>query len=146
MQTFHAESRTYWFNHWSSAHALPEGDGEQSLTDYRLLGVVLGLAIYNNVLLDFPLPIALYRKICGHEVGLSDLEDFQPTIGKCAAPARRSRSSLVCSSPFSFLLFSQRAELERYPPYSRLERAVLEGSLEHAGRCGSCWSTLAPAA
>ena len=82
LQTFHAESRTYWFNHWSSAHALPEGDGEQSLTDYRLLGVVLGLAIYNNVLLDFPLPIALYRKICGHEVGLSDLEDFQPTIGK----------------------------------------------------------------
>lgn len=91
MQTFHAESRTYWFNHWSSAHALPEGDGEQSLTDYRLLGVVLGLAIYNNVLLDFPLPIALYRKICGHEVGLSDLEDFQPTIGKCAAPYPDSR-------------------------------------------------------
>lgn len=84
MQTFHAESRTYWFNHWSSAHTQPDGDGEQSLTDYRLLGVVLGLAIYNNVLLDFPLPIALYRKICGHEVGLSDLEDFQPTIGKCA--------------------------------------------------------------
>ena len=63
LQTFHAESRTYWFNHWSSAHALPEGDGEQSLTDYRLLGVVLGLAIYNNVLLDFPLPIALYLSL-----------------------------------------------------------------------------------
>jgi hypothetical protein len=86
LQTFHAESRTYWFSHWSSSHTLPEGDQEQSLTDYRLLGVVLGLAIYNNVLLDFPLPIALYRKICGHEVGLGDLEDFQPTIGKCALP------------------------------------------------------------
>lgn len=87
VQTFHSESRTYWFNHWATAHSsLTEADLEQSLTDFRLLGVVLGLAIYNNVLLDFPLPIALYRKICGHEVGLADLEGFQPTIGKCGTP------------------------------------------------------------
>ena len=28
-----------------------------------LLGLVLGLAIYNRVLLDFPLPLALYKKL-----------------------------------------------------------------------------------
>jgi hypothetical protein len=83
LQTFHPESRTYWFNHWFTSHGnLDEADTQQALTDFRLLGVVLGLAIYNNVLLDFPLPIALYRKICQHEVGLMDLEQFQPTVGK----------------------------------------------------------------
>jgi ubiquitin-protein ligase E3 A len=86
MQTFHPESRTYWFNHWFTSHgSLDAADTQQALTDFRLLGVVLGLAIYNNVLLDFPLPIALYRKICGHEIGLMDLEQFQPTVGKYAA-------------------------------------------------------------
>lgn len=87
-QTFHAESRTYWFNHWVTSHAaLDESDAQQAMTDFRLLGVVLGLAIYNTVLLDFPLPIALYRKICNQKVGLGDLEKFQPTVGKCGLPA-----------------------------------------------------------
>lgn len=44
---------------------------------------MLGLAIYNGVLLDFPLPLALYRKILGQEVKLRDLEDMQPTLGRC---------------------------------------------------------------
>jgi hypothetical protein len=35
-----------------------------------LLGLVLGLAIYNRVLLDFPLPLALYKKLLA-QVGSS---------------------------------------------------------------------------
>lgn len=35
-----------------------------------------------GVLLDFPLPLALYRKILGQEVKLRDLEDMQPTLGR----------------------------------------------------------------
>ena len=45
---------------------------------------VLGLAIYNGVLLDFPLPLALYRKILGQDLKLRDLEDMQPTLGRWA--------------------------------------------------------------
>lgn len=47
-----------------------------------LIGLVLGLAIYNAVLLDFPLPIALYRKLLGQATGLRDLADMDPTLGK----------------------------------------------------------------
>lgn len=79
------------------------------MTDFRLLGVVLGLAIYNNVLLDFPLPIALYRKICGHEVGLADLEGFQPTIGKCVAALMTLPFHLVL-----FLVSSATCTIKRY--------------------------------
>jgi hypothetical protein len=47
-----------------------------------LLGLVLGLAIYNAVLLDFPLPGALYRKLLGQAPGLRDLADMSPALGK----------------------------------------------------------------
>lgn len=47
-----------------------------------LIGLVLGLAIYNGVLLDFPLPIALYRKLLGQQPGLRDLCEMDPTLGK----------------------------------------------------------------
>lgn len=47
-----------------------------------LMGLVLGLAIYNAVLLDFPLPLALYRKLLGQNCTLRDLEDMEPTLGK----------------------------------------------------------------
>ena len=79
--------------HWHPSHIvrLTAAVRVQAMTDFRLLGVVLGLAIYNTVLLDFPLPIALYRKICDHNVGLMDLENFQPTVGKCAP-----RASTLC--------------------------------------------------
>jgi hypothetical protein len=54
-------------------------EGEEQ---FMLLGLVLGLAIYNRVLLDFPLPLALYAKLLGQHVGLRDLEDMQPMLGR----------------------------------------------------------------
>ena len=72
MLVYQPESRTYWFSPTTL-----EADSE-----FLLLGLVLGLAIYNGVLLDFPLPLALYRKILGQEVKLRDLEDMQPTLGR----------------------------------------------------------------
>ncbi|KDD76735.1 HECT ubiquitin-transferase [Helicosporidium sp. ATCC 50920] len=72
MLCYQPESRTYWF-----CPVTLEAE-----SSFLLLGLVLGLAIYNGVLLDFPLPLALYRKILGQEVGLRDLEDMQPALGK----------------------------------------------------------------
>lgn len=47
-----------------------------------LMGLVLGLAIYNRVLLDFPLPLPLYKKLLSQPVGLRDLEEMQPMLGR----------------------------------------------------------------
>ena len=41
-----------------------------------LIGIVLGLAITNNVTLDLHLPTVMYRKLEGKRGGLEDLEDF----------------------------------------------------------------------
>ena len=72
MLVYLPESRTYWFN-----PASLEGDDE-----FMLVGLVLGLAIYNAVLLDFPLPLALYRRLLGQAPTLRDLEDMEPTLGR----------------------------------------------------------------
>lgn len=72
MLQFLPECRTYWFNPTTL-----EPD-----EDFLLLGLVVGLAVYNGVLLDLPLPLALYRKVLGQEVQLRDLEEMQPTLGR----------------------------------------------------------------
>lgn len=72
MLVYQPESRTFWFNACSL-------EGEEQ---FLLLGLVLGLAIYNRVLLDFPLPLALYKMLLGQPAGLRDLEDMQPTLGR----------------------------------------------------------------
>ncbi|KAL3132600.1 hypothetical protein ABBQ32_009129 [Trebouxia sp. C0010 RCD-2024] len=72
MLIFQSETRTYWFN----PSSLEDED------EFMLVGLVLGLAIYNAVLLDFPLPLALYRKLIGQSCTLRDLQDMEPTLGK----------------------------------------------------------------
>lgn len=51
---------------------------------FFLLGLVVGLAVYNRVLLDFPAPLVLYKKLLGGPgpLGLRDLEDMQPALGR----------------------------------------------------------------
>ena len=72
MLVFQEETRTYWFD-----------PGTYESDDaFFLLGLTVGLAVYNGVLLDLPLPLALYRKILGMDVKLRDLKDIEPTLGR----------------------------------------------------------------
>jgi hypothetical protein len=68
----HTTARAHRFNACSL-------EGEEQ---FMLMGLVLGLAIYNRVLLDFPLPLPLYKKLLGQGVGLRDLEEMQPRLGR----------------------------------------------------------------
>ena len=72
MLIFQEESGTYWFDPGTF----------ESDDAYFLLGLVVGLAVYNGVLLDLPLPLALYRKILGLEVKLRELKEMQPTLAR----------------------------------------------------------------
>ncbi|EFJ48337.1 hypothetical protein VOLCADRAFT_81197 [Volvox carteri f. nagariensis] len=73
MMLYDETSRTYWFNPAS----LEPPDS------YFLLGLVLGLAVYNRVLLAFPAPLLLYQKLRGaREPGLRDLETWQPELAR----------------------------------------------------------------
>ncbi|KAG7905263.1 hypothetical protein KL906_005300 [Ogataea polymorpha] len=48
---------------------------------YYLVGVVLGLAIYNSTILDLRLPKALYKKLMGQKVTLNDFIQLNPDVG-----------------------------------------------------------------
>merc|ERR1719421_2436849 len=67
------ESRNFWFN---------KNSFETNL-QFELFGIILGLAIHNQVILDVKFPMVLYKKLMGEtEFGLSDLLDFQPSLAK----------------------------------------------------------------
>jgi len=51
-------------------------------TQYKLVGMVIGMAIYNHVLLNLHFPNALYRALMDKEMRLKDLVQFQPSVGK----------------------------------------------------------------
>ena len=72
MFIFQPESRTYWFN----------GNSLETEADFMLIGLIMGLAIYNSVILDVQFPPCLYKKLLGISVGLKDLEQMQPELGR----------------------------------------------------------------
>ncbi|XP_024945758.1 ubiquitin-protein ligase E3A [Cephus cinctus] len=70
MFTMQEDTQTTWFNPTSF----------ESNAQFTLIGVVLGLAIYNNVILDVRFPMVVYRKLLGRKGGFADLEDWSPTL------------------------------------------------------------------
>lgn len=44
------------------------------------LGIVIGMAIYNSIILDIKFPNVIYRKLLGYKSCLQDLKEFEPTI------------------------------------------------------------------
>ncbi|GAA5925096.1 hypothetical protein JCM3775_006364 [Rhodotorula graminis] len=50
--------------------------------DFWLVGVVVGLAVYNSATLDLPLPLAIYKKLSFEPLGLADLAQVQPALAR----------------------------------------------------------------
>ena len=48
--------------------------------NYELIGMVLGLSIYNNVNLDSNFPVVVYKKLMNQPVDFHDLEEIEPEI------------------------------------------------------------------
>lgn len=71
MFTIDEESQYIWFN-----PASLENDNE-----FFLVGVVIGLALYNSTILDINFPMACYRKLLMYPVSLDDLILLKPSVG-----------------------------------------------------------------
>jgi len=69
------ESRNFFFN---------KNSFEANL-EFELFGTILGLAIYNQVILDVKFPMAVYKKLMlgpRANLGISDLLDFKPSLAQ----------------------------------------------------------------
>ena len=72
--TFNADSRTAW------PHPVA---GVDSSSEFKLLGMIMGLAVHNGILLDAHFPLPLYKKLLGIETkGLLDLKAINPGLAK----------------------------------------------------------------
>jgi ubiquitin-protein ligase E3 A len=59
----------YFFDHKS-----------QDINEFYLLGTVLGLAIYNGIILDLHFPLMVYKKLVGKKLELSDLAELDKDL------------------------------------------------------------------
>lgn len=72
MFKYDEESRAMWFN----------SDSLESTMEFELIGILLGLAIYNSVILDLHFPHVVYKKLMQCPLDLSDVEVAMPSLGK----------------------------------------------------------------
>uniref|UniRef100_A0AAQ4QF58 HECT-type E3 ubiquitin transferase n=1 Tax=Gasterosteus aculeatus aculeatus TaxID=481459 RepID=A0AAQ4QF58_GASAC len=68
MFSYDDDTKLFWFNSSSL----------ENEAQYTLVGLVLGLAIYNNCILDVHFPMVVYRKLMGKKGTYLDLPDCHP--------------------------------------------------------------------
>jgi len=62
---------TFWFN----------SNSYENENNFRLIGTILGLAIYNGVILNVHFPLVVYKKLLGMKPTFEDLKDMDPELG-----------------------------------------------------------------
>lgn len=70
------------FVEYEETHLIWFSGVESDSLSFKLTGMLCALAIYNNVLVDFPFPLALYKKILKKPISLDDLSELSPTEGR----------------------------------------------------------------
>ena len=70
MFSYNKKTRLYWFNHYSFEPKIK----------YELIGIILGLAIYNNIILDIKFPLSIYKKLLGIKPTLEDMKECDPEL------------------------------------------------------------------
>ncbi|KAF9207036.1 hypothetical protein BGZ49_001315 [Haplosporangium sp. Z 27] len=78
------ETRSWWFEgilDGSSHVEMTETDIRIRLVEYELVGILVGLALYNGVILGVRFPTVVYRKLLGWEVELDAFIESFPALG-----------------------------------------------------------------
>eukprot|EP01138_Halocafeteria_seosinensis_P016330 gb/GECG01016661.1/.p1 GENE.gb/GECG01016661.1/~~gb/GECG01016661.1/.p1 ORF type:complete len:826 (+),score=108.45 gb/GECG01016661.1/:1-2478(+) len=69
------DTKLIWFN--------PDAfDAGASKIQFELIGSLIGLAIYNSIILDVNFPLILYKKLKNEPPTLRDMEEFKPDVGR----------------------------------------------------------------
>jgi hypothetical protein len=72
MFVYDEETRLFWFNRSSL----------ENEREFELIGIILGAAIYNGVILDARFPHVVYKKLMRQDLGLHDLQRAFPPLAK----------------------------------------------------------------
>ncbi len=72
MFTFNEKHVLYYIN----------GLSHEPNINFELIGILMGLAIYNNIILDVSFPMAIYKLLLFEEPDFDDLREWQPEIAQ----------------------------------------------------------------
>jgi hypothetical protein len=72
MFTYNEESRMLWFN----------GDTFETNIKFELIGILMGIAIYNQNILELHMPMACYKKLLDIQPTVRDLYEINPSMAK----------------------------------------------------------------
>lgn len=79
---FNQENGMFYYNDESHLCWFAPMPLERNDELYYMVGVVLGLAIYNSTILDLKFPLVLYKKLLSKRVTLEDYTELFPSTGK----------------------------------------------------------------
>ncbi|KAG9389844.1 HECT-domain (ubiquitin-transferase) [Carpediemonas membranifera] len=92
MFTIDEDTNTFFFAHNTPA----------SVEEFKLVGVLLGLSVYNGIILDVRLPHVVYRMLFGMPVRLQDLRGAIPSLYNGLRQLLEMPEELVSSLALSF--------------------------------------------
>mmetsp|Transcript_3165 Transcript_3165/g.2896 ORF Transcript_3165/g.2896 Transcript_3165/m.2896 type:complete len:213 (-) Transcript_3165:487-1125(-) len=72
MFNYYESQRLLWFN----------PNTLEPNASFELIGKILGMAIYNSIILDLHLPLSLYKKILNKPTSIEDLREIDPDLVK----------------------------------------------------------------
>ena len=82
MFEYNQDSHMFWFKH----------DSFETPVKYEMIGIAIGVAIFNGVILDIHLPMATYKKLLGVNPSIQDLRQYNPKMAKSLQAILDSRS------------------------------------------------------
>lgn len=88
-----------------------------------MIGIIIGLAIYNNIILAVNFPMVVYRKLMGGRGSFYDLNDWNPTL------YRSLKSMLEYEEPDMEEVFMQTFKIS----YKNVFDEVVDHELKHGG-------------
>ncbi|GFG39371.1 hypothetical protein Cfor_08324 [Coptotermes formosanus] len=102
MFVYHPHSRCYWFS----------TDQEGNLREYNLIGVLMGLAVYNSIILDLHFPSICYRKLLSPPV-VPDVDTAD--VGSVRMPTVDDLAEIMPSTTLNHACFMNcQVSLEEY--------------------------------
>jgi len=84
---FNDDTQTFWFNK----------DSFESLEEYELIGILMGVALYNNVILDMRFPSVVFKKLLDAQLTFQDFAEFDPVCPSVNHTAM-NHTAYVCLS------------------------------------------------
>ena len=79
---FKLNTESYYFYFYNTCHQKknPLFDDFSIETQFKLIGMLFGMAIYNNVILNLHFPSCFYRLLLGKSLRVDDLLQFSPSL------------------------------------------------------------------